>query len=236
MPDPQKKDDTSASTRALAVTNFTVPVTIAWLLAVGGILSWNRPAQALLDNAGQIVAALGVGIAFVTVILSAVQDVIPLQLKQWLLFPFGRPENALPSHWAFSDGLMKKANLDDFDGVAVLRKNPKAQHKRWSANYHVYRDRPGLVHFSTRHLAWIEMVPVLFLLLTLSLILRWSLGRPETIGLWHCLAGACAMILVLSWVAGRHSSTALIVAVLEQIRYDGDKSLAASDAPAPATA
>jgi hypothetical protein len=230
MTEPAKKDDKSPSTRAQAVTNFTVPVTIAWLLAVGGILSWGMPAQGLLDNAGQVVAALGAGIAFVTVILSVVQDVIPLSVKQRLLYPFGRtifrPQGwkySLPSYWAFSKKLMEKAKLQDFDGVEALRADPVAQDKRWAANYHAYRDRPGLVHFSTRHLAWNEMVPVMLLLTMSTVLLGRALGWPGRPTLWAYLFEACLALLALSWLAGRRSSTALVIAVLERMRDEGDR-------------
>jgi hypothetical protein len=230
-----KKDDKPASTRALAVANFTVPVTIAWLLAVGGILSWGTPAQGLLDNAGKVVAALGGGIAFITVILSAVQDVIPLQLKQWLLFPFGWPEDAFPSRWSFSKPLMDKAKLDEFEGVDALRLDSAAQDRRWGANYNAYRDRPGLVHFSTRHLAWRDMVPVMLLLIASTLIVGRLLHCPGRLSLWAYLLEACTLLLALSWLAGRRSNVALVIAVLERIRDEGDKTLASPATPAPGT-
>jgi len=241
MTDTAKKEDKSPSTRAQAVTNFTVPVTIAWLLAVGGIISWGMPAQALLDNAGKIVTALGAGVAFLTVIMSAVQDVIPLALKQRLLFPFGpnlfRPRHwkyTLPSYWAFSKGYMARAKLVD-DDLAALRSKPEEQDRRWASNYHAYRDRPAIVHFSTRHLAWREMVPVMILLTFSTVLVGRLLGWPGRLSLWAYLFEACLLLLALSWLAGKRSNASLVIAVLERMRDEGDKALPAGRGPASAT-
>lgn len=237
-----KKDDKPASTRAQAVANFTVPVTAAWLLAVGGILTWGMAAGDLLENAGKIVAAIGGGVAFLTVILSAVQDAIPLVVKQWLLFPRRKRNkedvNRLltwPSHKAFSVSLMRKADLETVADFEALKDDPDAQNKRWRANYNAYRDRAGVAAFSARHIAWREMVPVMFLLSALTFVLLWTLGRPDTICLWHYLVGACLIILALSWYAGRRSSIGLVIAVLERMRDEGDKTLASPTGAGPGT-
>ena len=113
------KEDKPASTRAQAVTNFTVPVTAAWLLAVAGIVGWDVSVEKVLENSGKIAAALGVGVAFLTVVLSAVQDIVPLWLKQRLLFHRGEPgfsqpraTDPWPSYWAFSKRIIDKADPD----------------------------------------------------------------------------------------------------------------------------
>ena len=228
------KEDKPASTRALAVSTFTVPVTAAWLLAVGGIVGWDVPAEELLKNAGGIVAALGGGIAFLTVVLSAVQDIVIVTRKQRLLFPWGgsilhpsRWRYAFPSHWAFSERVMRRAKLTsvpglDSEGLEILREAPEAQDRRWGRYYQAYRDRPGIVHFSTRHLAWRDTVPVMILLTALTVLLGRLLNWPGRPTLWAYLIEACLVLLAMSWLAGRRSNEALVIAVLERVRDEGE--------------
>jgi hypothetical protein len=223
------KEDKPASTRAQAVSAFTVPVTAAWLLAVAGIIGWGMPGQALIDNAGKVAAALGAGVAFLTVVLTAVQDIVSVRWKQRLLFPWGQTfgipwewKYDFPSHWAFSEWMMEKARLDDVAGCDALRISPEAQNERWGQYYQIYRDRMTVAHFSARHVAWREMVPVMLLLIVSTVIVGRLLGWQGRPTLWAYLLEACFALLAMSWLAARRSNEALVIAVLERVRDEGE--------------
>ncbi len=226
------KEDKPASTRAQAVTGFTVPVTAAWLLAVGGILSWGMPVEGLLENAGKIAAAVGGGVAFLTVVLSAVQDIVPLQLKTRTLFFKG--EKSLPSYRAFSGGLMATEKLDFVTDLETAKADAESQNKRWSEYYDKYRDHQAVAPFSARHVAWRETAVVLVLLVLIStvFVIAVMFGWLMHLCLWAWLLVACLILLAMSVVAGRNSSDALVIAVLERVRID-DETPKAEARPAP---
>ena len=227
------KEDKPASTRALAVSAFTVPVTAAWLLAAGGILSWGIPGQVLIDNAGKIVAALGGGVAFLTVVLSAVQDIVPLMRKQRLLYP--KAKFAFPSYDAFSERLMTKAKLRKVPGIggsaalARLRGDAEKQDTLWSSYYNTYASHPAVAAFSARHLAWRELLPVMLFLIAATFLIdavsvvRWLIGCPAHPVLWALLLVACVILFAMSWLAGRRSNVALVIVVLERVRDEGER-------------
>ncbi|HYU94785.1 MAG TPA: hypothetical protein VE989_01305 [Sphingomicrobium sp.] len=251
MPTKAKGSETGESPRALAVANFAVPVTLAWLSAVAGLATWDKQARDLFNNIGQLAVAAGVGVAFATVVLSAVQDMLPLRAKQWLLFPRGvrgikpgpggtKPRrHSYPSYWAFSDAVAEKAELKPFSGLDALQRNPERQNEVWDANFTAYRDAPAIGHFRGRHIAWRDLIPVLIVLtvatplagILLEPVVRercivascFFLFEPLHLHRWLFLTLACAVLLVGSWFAGRRSNVSLVITVLEEARRHGLK-------------
>ena len=212
------------SNKGQAVANFMVPIAAAWLLAVGGLLAWHEETSELIEKAGQLAVAAAGATAFLTVILSAIQDALPVRFKQWLIFPRGRQAN--PSYRAFTEAMLGKAERRNYApaNLAALRDDPELQNETWQKAYEKNRGHAAVAHFAQRTIAWRDTVPLLILLTAATPALAWALGCPPPIRGWELLTWAAAILLVICWLGARHAATGLVVTIVKLI----------ADEPAPA--
>ena len=229
------RDDQRNSNRGQAITKFMAPVSAAWLLAVGGLLSWNIPLKDLLAHAGPLVAFAGAGLAFLAVMLTALENSIPSIYKQKMLFPGMKPP--FPGRTAFTDATVKRAGLDPGKFAKRAKLLPEKQDEAWMRYYNEYRSHPTVAHFSSRHVAWRETAPLLLLLTILSVVvgaLHFWLGGPDAwagVALWGTLVGVCMALCIVSCWAGHRSNLELISAVLHRI--DNEDKPAAQQSRSP---
>ncbi|HEX6741629.1 MAG TPA: hypothetical protein VF079_07540 [Sphingomicrobium sp.] len=216
FPDLKGLSDGSSSRRSQAVTNFALPVTLAWIIAVAVIVTGAQDEKLLtVEN-----FAVGIGAAaFVTVLLSAFQDLVSVERRQAFLFPVGKSFRGKkyhkPSYWAFDPEMLETADLKSGEvaGIDDLQANAEAQDACWFEGYVANRDLPAVGQFSARHIAWRDLVPVIFLLVMLTIPLAWFWWNGHRLA-WLALLTCGVILLILSWVAGRHSNNALVVQVL----------------------
>jgi hypothetical protein len=216
------------SHKSQAVANFMVPIMLAWLLAVGGLLSWSVSTADLLDGIGKVALFASVAVAFLTVVIAAIQDALPSTLKQWLLFPGKHP---YPSYRAFEPDMLKKAEVtrESIPGIEGLGTdagddgNAEAQNSFWQEHYERHRGHAGAKHFSARHVAWMDTVPLVMLLMYATPILgrlaNFSGGRLG----WGLLTIAAAVLFVTSLLAARQMSVALVAYVVKLISQEKEK-------------
>lgn len=205
------------SNKGLAVANFMVPIAAAWLLAVGGLLAWHEDTSELVQKAGKLAVAAAGATAFLTVILSAIQDALPAWFKQRLLFPFAAFAN--PSYFAFGETMLKEAEREQYApaNLAALRADPKLQNETWQKGYEKNRAHAAVAILAQRTLAWRDTVPLLMLLTAATPALAWALGCPQPRRGWELLAAAAAVLLLVCWFGARHAATGLVVSVVKLI-------------------
>lgn len=230
--DSSSKEDKSESRRDRAVTRYLVPILVAWLLAVGGLLGWTYTTSEIIALGGKLAVVASAGLAFLAVILAAVQDALPVGQKQRLLFP--KREFPYPSFQAFSDpDIIDAASIaDDPDGLEGFEKGfpktPKDQDKLWYAAFKRHVQKFEIAQFSARHIVWRDAVPLLVFLGGLTPFVGWAAQFSGGVAYWKILAGVCLGLAFVCWLAGRSANEALVVEVLKAL---GQEAAQARKAP-----
>jgi hypothetical protein len=152
-----------------AVSQFMMPVAIAWLLAAGGLLAWNMPLTELLKRIGQLAIFAGTATAFLTVVLALVEDAVPGGVKRRLIFPL-RPHGH-PSYAALDPFILDRAEIQasEIPDLEALRDDPARLQRLWWAAYEAHRGHPAIDHYAQRWIAWLQTAPLLVLLALIAL-------------------------------------------------------------------
>jgi|SRR5947209_9875090 len=214
------KPSAGQSYLAQAVSGYMAPVTIAWLLAVGGLLAWNMSLTTLMGRVGQLVIFAGSATAFLTVVLSLIEDAIPDKWKRLYLFP--RCKQGHPSYYALDPNILDRAQVTakDVPKLQEVSGNPDALNGRWFAFYDAHRDHPAIAHFSQRTVAWLETAPLLALLASISLVVAlagpaWAPSIDRDHWLW--LTGVTVALALLGYVSARGVALQLVAEVVKQM-------------------
>jgi hypothetical protein len=214
------KPSGSQSYLSQAVSAYMAPVTIAWLLAVGGLLAWNMSLTALMQRVGQVAIFAGSATAFLTVVLSLIEDAISDKWKRLYLFP--RDEQGHPSYRALDADILDRADVtvDRLSMLTDARNNPAELHRRWFAYYNAHRDHVAIAHFSQRWIAWLETAPLLALLALISLAVALagpSWGPWIDRDRWLWLTGVTTALAILGYLSARGVALQLVAEVVKQM-------------------
>jgi hypothetical protein len=214
-----------------AVSLYMAPVTIAWLLAVGGLLAWNLSLSDLMRQVGQVAIFAGSATAFLTVVLSLIEDAVPDKWKRKYLFP--RCRQGHPSYYALSPNILDRADVHEaqLPDLVAVRKDPDELNRCWFAFYNCHRGHPAIAHFEQRWIAWLETAPLLAFLALVSLAV--ALVGPAPLidrGHWLWLAGVTAILAFLGYVSARGVALQLVAEVVKQMSLPPAPA-AAPDAP-----
>jgi hypothetical protein len=203
-----------------AVSQFMMPVTIAWLLAAGGLLAWNMPLADLLKRIGQLAIFAGTATAFLTVVLALVEDAVPAVVKRKLIFPL-RPHGH-PSYAALDPSILDRAEIgaNEIPDLEALRDDPARLQRRWWAAYEAHRDHPAIAHFAQRWIAWLQTAPLLVLLALIALataLIGPHLGSWIDRDHWLWFALVTGLLAVLGILSARGCAFELVAQVVKQI-------------------
>lgn len=153
-------------------------------------------------------------LAFFSVALSLLQDLIPRSFKEWLVF--WRMKNRLPGHRAFNrerkwSSIISREEVVDFEAREAL--GEKYQDRLFYQLYDNYRDVGSVKHYSFRYLQWRELASLSFV----SGIVGYSV-IADAIG-WLSIEAIKALgvalgFTLLSIVAARNSAATLVDRVL----------------------
>jgi hypothetical protein len=204
-----------------AVSQYMAPVTIAWLLAVGGLLAWNMSLTALMQRVGQVAIFAGSATAFLTVVLTLLEDSVSDKWKRKYLFP--RCKQGHPSYYALDPEILDRAAVTRDNLPATLKDaegKPDALNQAWYAYYNAHRDHPAIAHFSQRWVAWLETAPLLAFLTLISLFVAlvgpfWGswIDRDH----WLSLTGVTAALAILGYFSARGVALQLVAEVVKQM-------------------
>jgi hypothetical protein len=202
-----------------AVSQFMVPVTIAWLLAVGGLLAWNMSLTALLQRVGQVAIFAGSATAFLTVVLTLIEDAVSDKWKRKYLFP--GDEQGHPSYRALDPEILDRAGVKQDrlpPALKAAKDNPAELNEIWYAFYNSHRNHPAIAHFSQRWIAWLQTAPLLAFLALLSLVVAlvgpyWGplIDRDH----WLWLTGVTAVLAILGYLSARGVALQLVAEVVK---------------------
>ena len=218
------KEDKSESRRDRAITRYLVPILVAWLLAVAGLAGWHYSTSEIVELGGKLAVVASAGLAFLAVVLAAVQDAVPVGRKQKWLFPGAT--HPFPSFEAFSEEMMRKArvsaaklsSLEDFKiGVP---KDHESQDELWYSAFKRHEEKFAVAQFSARHIVWRDAFPLtVFLAAVTATIAMGSavVGSPAQTLRWLVLAIICVLVAMICGRAGQQANIGLVIEVLKAL-------------------
>ncbi|HEX4739419.1 MAG TPA: hypothetical protein VH331_17865 [Allosphingosinicella sp.] len=203
-----------------AVSQFMAPVTIAWLLAVGGLLAWNMSLTALFQRVGQLAIFAGSATAFLTVVLTLIEDAVSDKWKRKFLFP--RCKQGHPSYYALDKKILDRAQVSEeqLPTLTEARDRPDDLNRIWFAFYNAHREHLAIAHFSQRWIAWLQTAPLLAFLTLISLVVAlagpsWGSWIDRDHWLW--LTAVTAVLAVLGYASARGVALQLVAEVVKQM-------------------
>ena len=185
-----------------------VPISVGYLLAVFFLI------RGVLPTTGQLWDHATAG-AIVAVAAMLLQDLVPKPIKEALVF--ARHKERLPGHRCFSPASLADSRIDRaaIAGVDTLSSLPPAdQNNVWYRQYQLVSERPAIIHYSFRYLAWRDVATLAASLTLISIPLLLSIGGAAAWRQGVLLAAGCALLCILSIVAARAASKELITMVL----------------------
>lgn len=153
-------------------------------------------------------------VAFFSVALALLQDLIPRAFKEWLVF--WRIRNRLPGHRAFCSSRKWSSVISREEVLDIeIREGltGRFQDRLFYQLYDRYRDNGSVKHYAFRFLQWRELASFAFISGVVGYIVIGDAEGFFSIDAWKA-AGVAAGVTALSIAAARNSSWALIDRVL----------------------
>lgn len=185
------------------LTPFSVAYAMVCLMILG------NPIAEIVNDWEKIFA-----LAFFSVGLALLQDLIPRGFKEWLVF--WRIRHRLPGHRAFSPTRRWSSIIDKDEVIDIeIREGltEKHQDRLFYRLYDNYRDVGSVKHYSFRYLQWRELASLAFISGMVGFIVIGNSAGWLSIAVGKAV-GVAAGVTLLSILAARNSSATLIDRVL----------------------
>lgn len=196
-----------SSQKSQIVVQTLSPYAVAY--AIVCLVLLGNPISELVTDWEKIFA-----LAFFSVGLALLQDLIPRSFKEWLIF--WRVKNRLPGHRAFDPSRRWSSVISRDEVVDIeIREEltQKYQDRLFYRIYDKYRESGSVKHYSLRYLQWRELASLAFIsglvgYAFLASVLGWlSIEAGKAVGV-------AVGVTLLCIAAARNASSALIDRVL----------------------